>query len=136
MPRRQKESIVWVAIESILKDWWSVDGDGEGCLPYVVERKRYDRSYEKTKKAIAKRGFLEPLVIATNYSEKTHGNGHHRLAAAIELGYKYIPYVKLRRIFLDDDSPWKHHKHTIYHPENPLPEEPKKFYIQKEFAMA
>lgn len=58
-----------------------------------LARKRMDGHYEDVLESIRTRGFLRPLTAWPNDSEGQlqFGDGHHRLAAAIDLGMTTVP---------------------------------------------
>lgn len=120
--------IQWISVEEILSSWKSVDTScmrnraeykrtkNSRPIGKVLAAKRKDSSYEDTKQLIMENGFTQPLCF--HKACKKQMDGHHRLAAAIELGYKYIPYIDGKgRIFL----PYEYSKRNerLLHPENP-----------------
>lgn len=132
--------IVWISVEEILNEWDSCDGNGD--LKHVLEYKKYHDVYPSLLNSIREHGFLCPLMyeyhevgdeaIKTQWkgfhrTQKTQWDGHHRLAVAIELGYKWIPYVVPREDV--DGFKWSWIEWTsvegvkteYLHPENPMP---------------
>ena len=64
----------------------------------LLDRKREGWRYEPAKKLLEKDGFLMPLAYMNGTrGRKRHLNGHHRLASAIDLGYKFIPYYRVEK---------------------------------------
>ena len=62
---------------------------------YLLDYKRLDEQYPDVKLSLQLFGFVKPLTLRVrrNGSIETMGDGHHRLAAAEELG---IPTVRIR----------------------------------------
>lgn len=124
---KRYRKIKWVSVKS-LAEWGSVDSTDNKLkrqlLP-VLEKKRKDPEYHSILRFLKQEGFTEPLVCIKERGIKSHGDGHHRLAAAIELGYKFIPYVftKDYETFIEDVGEWKF-EGTLIHPKNPTPENP------------
>lgn len=62
------------------------------------------------------------MKIAQVYDEPLsdmQGDGHHRLAAAIDLGYKMIPYINCQTPFLRHSGTWHNpHNDRLLHPDN------------------
>ena len=91
----------WVKVETILNTWKSTDAtiDSREDWDHLLARKRRDHGYKDIKKSIQKYGFCRPsdYLTRSHYWSQgktpTHHEGHHRLAAAIDLGYKYVPYI-------------------------------------------
>lgn len=125
--------IIWIDIKEVLENWDSIDGIKPPIIKNYKEFKS-DSQYEDVKESIYKYGFRRPLTYRITDNIIYHGDGHHRLIAAWELGYKKIPYRKYNNIdcnaFVSNDS-WgynKFHEHKIkklkrqyLHPDNPLP---------------
>ena len=85
-----------VPVNLLLSNFDSLD-DNEGSasddediltLAEVLDEKRGDDQYYSVRESIAASGFTEPI-----YSSDTCMllDGHHRLAAAIDLGYTSVP---------------------------------------------
>lgn len=123
--------VIWVSVEEILRSWVSVDTNcmkerddfkaarSRRSLIKVLAAKRNDRKYESIKDNIRRHGFNQPLCC--HKSRKRQMDGHHRLAAAIDLGYKYIPYIDGKGyVFLNGLGTWKSPiDERLLHPENP-----------------
>lgn len=59
--------------------------------------KRMDRHYDDVVESIKRWGFIRPLTAREGKDGMLHfGDGHHRLAAAIDLGMTFVP-VKVCR---------------------------------------
>lgn len=75
----------------LLLTFGSVDSfDGEP-ITEVLERKRKDGHYSKIVESLLLFGWTTGVHIAPDRNEIT--DGHHRLAAAIDLGQRYVPVV-------------------------------------------
>jgi hypothetical protein len=61
----------------------------------LLESKRLDEQYQGVKTSLEQVGFVVPTSFYGEDDNLIHGNGHHRLAAAIELGYTHIPMVRV-----------------------------------------
>jgi hypothetical protein len=97
-------------IDEILSEWTSGDGGAPGEWEGVLAGKRCDPWYPEVVESIRERGFVRPLTCYIVTEETCtcewcgnpepgslkFADGHHRLAAAIELGLKTIP-LKLKR---------------------------------------
>lgn len=94
----------WQDVDEILTSWTSCDGgDPEPCLGIrhpehsnwecLLENKRQDFGYSALRRRLMADGFTEPLEVSPPGPTNTwhFGNGHHRLAIAIELGYTHVP---------------------------------------------
>jgi hypothetical protein len=119
---RNELPIQWFSVEDILSNWKSVD-----CvvcevktLSEVLDVARKESNYNSVKNSLKKKGFIKPLCF--NAREKMHMDGHHRLAAAIDLGFKWIPYIdSIDEVFLKDIGIWRNpNNEPLLHPENPV----------------
>lgn len=84
-----------VPIEQVL-DLPSCDAHHDEPVRDILPRKAQDPQYERLLLSLNRDGFTRPLAIDDEDEWRdgwVHSNGHHRLAAAYELGYRYIPYV-------------------------------------------
>jgi hypothetical protein len=73
-----------------------------------LERKRRDRHYSDLKQSILTHGFLRPVTAHRLNGELQYCDGHHRLAAAVELGLTTIPVrVFASWAIADDSGIWK-----------------------------
>lgn len=72
----------------------------------ILEMKRDDAHYEHVVESIHVHGFTVPLTAQVNDAgEVCLGDGHHRLAAAIQLGFTTVPVVMAKHLsFISDDS--------------------------------
>jgi hypothetical protein len=103
------DRVEWIAVETIIKGGWcSVDSSAINQRPVkkltlkewrsLLRYKRKDECYEYSYNKLKTEGFRMALCYSVGeYGGEEiflHENGHHRLAAAIALGYKYIPYIR------------------------------------------
>jgi hypothetical protein len=73
------------------------------------QSKRRDWQYESLLEDIEEQGFLDPIFVYApgtrwvkdNPDYEVLGNGHHRLVAAFDLGYTYVPVTR------DLDEQWR-----------------------------
>ena len=65
---------------------------------YGLRKKREEKGYQNLVESIASIGILWPALID---QDTEYSNGHHRLAACIDLGYTHIPVTTE-----DDDCGW------------------------------
>lgn len=112
--------IHWVPIKEIL-GWKSVDYGEYQQISQVLRNIEAEQAYYKAALTfLAAEGFTEPLMCLTRHGQKYQADGHHRLAAAITLGYKYIPYfMSLNEWFVGEFTNWT--PKQLIHPDNPLP---------------
>lgn len=117
-PYQPRDGQVWMqSIEEILDEFYSCDsGAAGGCMcrsdlydneefdhstwDCVLNDKRFDTWYDDVKDSIQDRGFVRPVIVYTRtiFTDPEEplvqwfmGDGHHRLAAAIDLGLTHIP---------------------------------------------
>lgn len=102
-PEMKHGTVEMVSVEWIMQNTTdSIDGFGatdEEHRPYVdygylVRSKATDHCFGDLVGTIMERGFRVPIVLVQNYyaeGDLMHGNGHHRMAAAILLGIDEIP---------------------------------------------
>lgn len=91
---------VWMqSIQEILTEWNSVDGGVAGSpesWEWLLNDKRDGDQYSQALNFLREEGFTRPVTC--NYEKYSgtmkYGDGHHRLAAAIDLGMTHIPIVK------------------------------------------
>ena len=100
-----------------------------------MKEKREDFSYRNALEFLHQHGFLCPLSFKVIDGKKVHHEGHHRFAAAIDLGYKRIPYVEVLswgesrskttpEQYLDKTTYTRYSERvnpTFVHPKNPVP---------------
>ena len=95
-----QDDIEFYSPDEILSSWGSWDsGIMDRALSLsewdiLLSHKRSHKSFIKTFDRLSFYGFLCPLSYVNDNGLKSHGDGHHRLAAAIDLGYKTIPYLR------------------------------------------
>lgn len=114
-------------VEEILNEWWPADEcydrclcgddhceehhcDGKWC---VLEDKRADTWYDDVCESLEKLGWVRPLSFwVHDVTGETHlGDGHHRLAAAIDLGIEAIPVypsVRGRAVAANSGGDWSY----------------------------
>ena len=73
----------------------------------VLDMKRNDDHYGDVVDSIAANGFVRPVTAWYKLGELYFGDGHHRLAAAIDLGITTIPVeICLGMNIADDSGEW------------------------------
>jgi hypothetical protein len=104
---------MWLeAVLDILTSWQSCDfgftyEDGyldepaQPCWDWgsLLEYKRADLNYADVRDSIRDRGWFRPVCVQFDGTIWEFGDGHHRLAAAVELGHRYIPVQLMRYSF-------------------------------------
>jgi ParB-like nuclease domain len=96
----------WVRVDYILT-LPSIDFEEQGLSTrYNRESKESDPGYRNLVESIREDGFMDPIFLYdkdTSFQPGTEmlGNGHHRVCAALELGYTYIPVTR------DDQYQWE-----------------------------
>ena len=94
-----------------------VDGDTwEDRWARKLHYKRLDDHYPDVVDSIRENGFIRPLDATTHFTRETDdsegmvrlSDGHHRFAAAIDLGYEAIPvYLNETARVAPDSGDWK-----------------------------
>lgn len=92
------------------------DRDEVITLVNLLEEKREDEHYPDVVESIRTQGFMRPLTARVNPATLhgyTFGDGHHRLAAAIDLGYTHVPLqiVDSLRMIGRDSGNWESGSH-------------------------
>lgn len=97
-PQMIPGQVEMVSVEWILQNSeGSVDAvtDEDGNVDYLImaQRKGSDYGFTNLVSTIMERGFRVPIVLCLNYGERNvvHGNGHHRMVAALLLALDTIP---------------------------------------------
>jgi|SRR6185503_2513914 len=82
-----------VPIDEILDTWESGDAEMMGMtLPQMLDHKRGDDHYPKLVETLKTEGWTKGVgCVSWINGVKVLSDGHHRLAAAIDLGQKYVP---------------------------------------------
>lgn len=70
----------------------------------LLERKREDAWYEDVFESIRENGFVRPLTAHIREGQLALGDGHHRLAAAVELGLSTVPVIVCPQFTVIQDS--------------------------------
>lgn len=114
MPDYISDGDKWLEpIENILThfscDGASPDGSGYGGdWDTVLTNKRKDSNYYMIIESIAEYGFVRPVTVAitVNGSDdyEEYGDGHHRLAAAIDAGFTHVPVEAYKGYNISYDS--------------------------------
>lgn len=108
--------VLMVPVEEILSTWESVDADcdcgwqgkdAEGCgwckddsderraaWDFLLDDKRNDWQFDYVVESLRTNGFLRPNTFFERDGKRVHGDGHHRLAAAIAIGVTHLPYER------------------------------------------
>jgi hypothetical protein len=82
-------------------DWRSNDYTvPPGPVLPVLEDKRYDEHFEELCRVLKAEGFTKPIRIHPEHKRVT--DGHHRIAAAMDLGWKFVPFGYFKSC--DEDS--------------------------------
>lgn len=80
---------------------------------WMLDKKRDDEHYDDVLHSIRHNGFTRPLTASIEYDTDgspylKFGDGHHRLAAAIDLGMKSVPVEVFRNnCFANDSGDWR-----------------------------
>lgn len=76
---------------------------------YMLDYKREDECYEDVLMSLKEHGFVRPVTALPDPGAKygfKYGDGHHRLAAAIDLGYTHVPIMLARDLIAADSGEW------------------------------
>lgn len=118
--------VEWISVKEILTKWSCCDKIGikdKNMRPIerVLEYKKGDTDFQYYLDLLNKEGFTQPLCYRNFRGHKKQMDGHHRLKAAITLGYKYIPYINGQgEVFLYRFGEWHNpNNQPLIHPENP-----------------
>lgn len=129
MAVKHKVGDIWLQyVPTILRYWGSCDigHQDQGRPSYRdiwmdhLEVMREDEQYEEVKESLIRKGWARPLtcIAQTDWWSSNHerdanrmiyGDGHHRLAAAIELGATYVPMRMVNshwRLIQPDSANW------------------------------
>lgn len=112
-PQVIKPGDVWLEpIEEILKRD-SIDGGYEGDgWDWLLDAKRDDHYYSDILASIEEFGFLRPMTCAIEMDGEDYsfGDGHHRLAAAIDLGLTHVPLEAYGyyAFVIEDSGDWRY----------------------------
>lgn len=103
----------WMEVEYLLS-LPSVDFHAEGLsTDENRDKKRRDHKYSELVEDIRVNGYFDPIFVyepferwnGLNQTEEL-GNGHHRLVAALDLGYTHVPVTR------NDDIQWETSRHV------------------------
>ena len=99
----------WVPVDEMMS-WRSCDSAGVR-LKEVLRWKREDEHYPKVVEALRENGFMRPLTSYVEGFDRYMGDGHHRLAAAIDLGLTEVPVLMSENgwdmdLIADDSGDW------------------------------
>lgn len=105
------ERVYWWAIEQItqrkssdVRMKYGPQDTWEGTLHY----KRMDDHYPAVVESIQTNGFINPLNADIEYGELRLSDGHHRFAAALDLGHEAVPvFVNDRPTVAPDSGYWE-----------------------------
>lgn len=89
-------------------DWQAHDASFYDDLEDLWVTKLYEAVDNGTYDSIAEIGVNKPVVLSFNYNDRyvKLGNGHHRIAAAADLGLPYVPVVWARgAVFANVNTP-------------------------------
>jgi hypothetical protein len=107
---KPKVGAVWYqSIDQIMQEWASTDGASPGCMgewTSLLEEKREDDHYPDIVKSLKRHGFVRP---ATCWFDRcgglmVYGDGNHRLAASIDLGWTHVLVQRKRGAWIHSDS--------------------------------
>lgn len=112
-PMDPEPGAMWLeAVLTILTTWQScdfgftyeegfLDEPGQPCWDWgtLLEYKREDPNYEDVRDSIRDRGWARPVCAQFDGTRYVFGDGHHRLAAAVELGLTHIPVQLMKYSF-------------------------------------
>lgn len=119
-------TVEMVSVEWILKNSeWSVDAVvSDGSVDYLkmAQRKGSDYGFANLVSTIMTKGFRVPIVLCLNYQSYTmdepknvvHGNGHHRMVAALLLFLDEIP------VYWSDYSAYRDYMVTSHSESEPV----------------
>jgi len=82
-----------VPVADILNSWGSGDANYYNMsLPELLDRKRKDAHYPMLVETLKTEGWTKGIKCVNYFGDVPWmTDGHHRLAAAIDLGQKYVP---------------------------------------------
>lgn len=105
---------VWLQpIDEILTRWSSTDGGSPEpsyydeevtCWDEILDEKRDDSHYPDVVASLRERGWVRPATCWGYPWEMVYGDGHHRLAAAIDLGHSEVLIERHPKFCIAPDS--------------------------------
>lgn len=106
----------WRSYRKREDEWQDAYGDaflmattGMPTLAGLLDSKRDDPHYSDVLESIEEHGFIRPLTARREDLAPLgfmFGDGHHRLAAAQDLGYTHVPLEISRSLVNDDSGEW------------------------------
>lgn len=101
---RWREDCWWPLQRCDHSSWRGADNcDCPHTVDTVLDRKRDDEHYDALVQVLQRDGFTRPIHIHPTEQKVT--DGHHRIAAALDLGLTAIPAIRVDRC-ADDSGEW------------------------------
>ncbi|AVR56792.1 ParB-like nuclease domain protein [Microbacterium phage Elva] len=95
------------AVEQVMERR-STDFGRYGSWDYMLDVKREDSHYPDVLASIREHGFIRPLNADLDKGYLQLSDGHHRIAAAVDLGMECVPvYVTPYPIISGDSGRWR-----------------------------
>ena len=95
------------AVEQVMERS-STDFEFYGSWDYMLDEKREDSHYPDVLASIREHGFIRPLNADLGKGYLQLSDGHHRIAAAVDLGIECVPvYVTRYPIISGDSGHWR-----------------------------
>lgn len=95
----------WAISQIVTRD--STDSDNYDSWDDMLECKRADTQYPWIVESLKTNGFVRPLNATTCWGQLQLSDGHHRVAAAIDMGMDTVPvYVAEDDIISSDSGLW------------------------------
>ena len=96
-------TVVYWAIEQIITRR-STDSVFYVSWDAMLESKRQDSHYPDVVESLRQDGFIRPLTADVRAHELRLSDGHHRIAAAIDLGMEAVPVLITGTPLISEDS--------------------------------
>jgi hypothetical protein len=115
-PIRPGKTYPWLIEQIVQEERESSDRSRWRPWRDLLASKRRDHHYHAVVASISMHGFIRPLNADLESGELQLSDGHHRLAAAMDLAMETVPVFVSRLRYIDEDSgEWESGDHVPDH---------------------